>query len=159
SSGGSAVAVATGMGELSVGTDAGGSVRIPAAYCGVVGFKPTRGRIPLYPASAFGSLAHAGPLSRSVEDVALTMDVLGEPDHRDPTALPPVPGAFREAMRRDVRGLIAAFSPTLGYIDVDPEVARAVSSTVAALDEAGLRVEQTDPGFSDPLESFNILWT
>ncbi|WP_199432399.1 amidase [Qaidamihabitans albus] len=159
SSGGSAVAVATGMGELSVGTDGGGSVRIPASFCGIVGFKPTGGRIPLFPASPFGPLAHAGPLARSVDDIALFLDVLATPDHRDPAALPPPAGTYREAVRRDVRGLRAAFSPDLGYIDVDPEVARLVVSTVAALTEAGLRVEEADPGFTDPIDAFGVLWS
>lgn len=158
SSGGSAVAVATGMGELSVGTDAGGSVRVPGAFCGVVGFKPTQGRIPLYPASAFGSLAHAGPMTRSVSDAALLMDVLGVPDHRDPTALPQRQRPFNAALSDEVRGLRAAFSPTLGYLGVDGEVAHVVSSAVAALDAAGLVTTEADPGFGNHLESFDRLW-
>ncbi|GLY64591.1 amidase [Amycolatopsis taiwanensis] len=159
SSGGSAAAVAAGMGELSVGTDGGGSVRIPASFCGIVGLKPTHGRIPLYPASPFGALSHAGPMARSVYDVALMLDVLALPDHRDPAALPPAESVYREAVRRDVRGLIAAFSPTLGYVNVDPEVAAVVRAAVTALDEAGLRVEETDPGFTDPKEAFDVLWS
>jgi aspartyl-tRNA(Asn)/glutamyl-tRNA(Gln) amidotransferase subunit A len=159
SSGGSAAAVATGMGELSVGTDGGGSVRIPASFCGIVGFKPTHGRIPLYPASPFGPLSHAGPMARSVDDVALLLDVLATPDYRDPAALAPPVGTYREAVRRDVRGLIAAFSPTLGYIDVDPEVARIVADAVAGLGEAGLHIENADPGFTDPVDSFGVLWS
>ncbi|KAA9161401.1 amidase [Amycolatopsis acidicola] len=159
SSGGSAAAVAAGMGELSVGTDGGGSVRIPAAFCGIVGLKPTHGRIPLYPASPFGPLSHAGPMARSVDDVALMMDVLALPDHRDPAALPPMMSAYREAVRRDVRGLNAAFSPNLGYAKVDPEVAEIVRSAVIALDEAGLRIEESDPGFTDPKEAFDVLWS
>ncbi|MEU6642129.1 amidase [Saccharomonospora sp. NPDC046836] len=157
SSGGSAVAVAAGMGELSVGTDGGGSVRIPASFCGIVGFKPTAGRVPMYPPSPFGQLPHAGPLARSVDDVALLLDVLATPDHRDPSALPPPIGTYREAVRRDVRGLRAAFSPAFGYVDVDPEVAQAVVSVVAMLDEAGLVVEEADPGFADPIEAFDVL--
>lgn len=159
SSGGSAVAVAAGMGELSVGTDGGGSVRIPASFCGIVGFKPTAGRIPLYPASPFGPLSHAGPMARSVDDVALLLDVLATPDHRDPSALPPPIGTYREAVRRDVRGLRAAFSADLGYVDVDPEIAQAVLSTVAKLNEAGLSVEEADPGFTDPIDAFGVLWS
>jgi aspartyl-tRNA(Asn)/glutamyl-tRNA(Gln) amidotransferase subunit A len=159
SSGGSAAAVAAGMGELSVGTDGGGSVRIPASFCGIVGFKPTHGRIPLYPASPFGPLSHAGPMARSVDDVALLLDVLATPDYRDPAALAPPVGTYREAVRRDVRGLIAAFSPTLGYVDVDPEVARIVADAVAVLGEAGLHIENADPGFTDPKDSFGVLWS
>ncbi|MFD9888639.1 amidase [Amycolatopsis sp. NPDC059027] len=159
SSGGSAAAVAAGMGELSVGTDGGGSVRIPASFCGIVGLKPTHGRIPLFPASPFGPLSHAGPMARSVDDTALLLDILSLPDHRDPTALDTALGAYREAVRRDVRGLIAAYSPTLGYVDVDPEVAAIVASAVAALEEAGLSIEETDPGFSDPKAAFDVLWS
>jgi aspartyl-tRNA(Asn)/glutamyl-tRNA(Gln) amidotransferase subunit A len=159
SSGGSAAAVAAGMGALSVGTDGGGSVRIPASFCGLVGFKPTYGRIPLYPASAFGSLSHAGPIAWSVDDVALVMDVLALRDHRDPTALAPPVSSYREAVRRPVQGITAAFSPDLGYAEVDPEVARIVREAVEALVDAGVRVEQADPGFEDPLAAFDVLWS
>ncbi|MFC3451214.1 amidase [Amycolatopsis speibonae] len=159
SSGGSAAAVAAGMGELSVGTDGGGSIRIPASFCGIVGLKPTHGRIPLFPASPFGPLSHAGPMARSVDDTALLLDVLAMPDHRDPAALAPLVSTFREAVRRDVRGLNAAYSPTLGYVDVDPEVAEIVKAAVQALGEAGLHIEETDPGFADPKPAFDILWS
>jgi aspartyl-tRNA(Asn)/glutamyl-tRNA(Gln) amidotransferase subunit A len=159
SSGGSAAAVAAGMGALSVGTDGGGSVRIPASFCGIVGFKPTYGRIPLYPASPFGSLSHAGPMARSVDDVALLLDVLALRDYRDPTALEPPAGSYREAVRRPVQGLCAAFSPTLGYVDVDPEIAKIVRLAVEAMIDAGIRVEQADPGFTDPAGAFGVLWS
>ena len=158
SSGGSAAAVATGMGALSVGTDGGGSIRIPASFCGIVGFKPTYGRIPLYPASAFGALAHAGPMTWSVDDVGLMLDVLSLPDHRDPTALPAPWSTYREAVRRDARGVRAAYSPDLGYVDVDPAVAEIVRDAVNALSDAGILVEQVDPGFRDPVDAFNTLW-
>lgn len=158
SSGGSAAAVADGMGALSVGTDGGGSVRIPASFCGIVGFKPTYGRIPLYPASPFGTLSHAGPMAWSVDDVALLLDVLALRDERDPTALPAQVGSYREAVRRPVQGLIAAYSPDLGYVDVDPEVAQIVREAVEALVDAGIRVEQADPGFTDPADAFDVLW-
>ncbi|GDY33570.1 amidase [Gandjariella thermophila] len=159
SSGGSAAAVAAGMGALSVGTDGGGSVRIPASFCGIVGFKPTYGRIPLYPASPFGSLSHAGPMAWSVDDVALLLDVLVLSDPRDPTALPPPVGSYREAVRRSVRGLTAAFSPTLGYVEVDPEVAQLVKRAAETLAEIGLNVEMADPGFQDPIDAFDVLWS
>ncbi|NKY59660.1 amidase [Nocardia flavorosea] len=158
SSGGSAAAVAAGMGPVSVGTDGGGSVRIPAAFCGIVGFKPTHGRIPLYPASPFGPLAHAGPLTRTVEDAALLLDILALPDPRDPTALAPTLTTFRGQIQRDVRGVTAAYSPTLGYVHPDPEVEAIVSGAVTALEAAGLRVSAADPGFSDPREAFDVMW-
>ncbi|WP_326565851.1 amidase [Amycolatopsis rhabdoformis] len=159
SSGGSAAAVAADMGALSVGTDGGGSVRIPASFCGIVGLKPTHGRIPLFPASPFGPLSHAGPMARSVDDTALLLDVIATADPRDPAALAPPVSTFREAVRRDVRGLIAAFSPTLGYVDVDPEVAAIVAAAVKSLDDAGLQIEQADPGFEDPKPAFDVLWS
>ncbi|SNR76424.1 aspartyl-tRNA(Asn)/glutamyl-tRNA(Gln) amidotransferase subunit A [Haloechinothrix alba] len=159
SSGGSAAAIAAGMGALSVGTDAGGSVRIPASFCGIVGFKPTYGRIPLYPASPFGMLAHAGPMALTVDDIALFLDVLALSDYRDPTALQPPLGSYREATRRDVRGIHAAYSPTLGYVDVDPEIARVVDGVVRDLGEAGLHVDEADPGIGDPREMFDVLWS
>ncbi len=158
SSGGSAAAVAGGMGPISVGTDGGGSVRIPASFCGIVGFKPTHGRIPLYPASPFGPLAHAGPMTRTVEDAALLMDILSLPDPRDPTALAPTLTTFRSQLARDVRGCTVAYSGTLGYVGVDPEVASVVDAAVRRLDEAGLHVVAADPGFADPLDAFEVLW-
>ncbi|WP_084505944.1 amidase [Nocardia harenae] len=158
SSGGSAAAVAGGMGPVSVGTDGGGSIRIPAAFCGIVGFKPTHGRVPLFPASPFGPLAHAGPMTRTVEDAALLLDILALPDPRDPTALAPTLATFRGEMHRDVRGLRVAWSPNLGYATVDPEVAAITEAAVRRLADAELAVTAADPGFTDPLDAFEILW-
>ncbi|MFD6858011.1 amidase [Rhodococcus sp. NPDC060090] len=158
SSGGSAAAVAAGFGPCSVGTDGGGSIRIPAAFCGVVGFKPTHGRIPLFPASPFGPLAHAGPITRTVEDAALLTDILSLPDPRDPTALAPPVMTFRGALDREVVGLGVAYSKTLGYVSVDPEVGDIVDHAVRRLADAGLIVTEADPGFDDPLDAFEVLW-
>ncbi|MCK0092975.1 amidase [Rhodococcus sp. F64268] len=158
SSGGSAAAVAAGFGPCSVGTDGGGSIRIPAAFCGVVGFKPTHGRIPLFPASPFGPLAHAGPITRTVEDAALLTDILSLPDPRDPTALAPPVMTFRGSLDRAVVGLDVAYSKTLGYVSVDPEVGDIIDRAVRRLADAGLAVTEADPGFGDPLEAFEVLW-
>ena len=158
SSGGAAAAVAAGMGPLAVGTDGGGSVRIPASFCGVVGFKPTHGRIPMFPASPFGPLAHAGPLTRTVEDTALLMDILSLRDHRDPTSLAPPRLTYRGEFNREVTGLHVAYSRDLGYVEVDPEVGRVVEDAVTRVDAAGLPVTPADPGFADPLEAFEVLW-
>ena len=98
-------------------------------------------------------------MARSVDDVALLLDVLAMPDHRDPSSLPLSSGTYREAVRRDVRGLRAAYSPALGYLDVDPEITQLVASVVAVLGEAGLTVEEADPGFTDPIEAFGVLWS
>ncbi|MFE9332471.1 amidase [Streptomyces sp. NPDC006925] len=162
SSGGSAAAVATGAGPLSLGTDGGGSVRIPASFCGIFALKPTYGRVPIYPASAFGTLAHVGPMTRDAEDAALLMDVISAPDPRDWSHLGPVPHSFRGALAagaEGVRGLRVAFSPDFGgRVQVDPEVAAAVRSAVALLEELGAVVEEADPGFADPVDSFHTLW-
>ena len=87
SSGGAAVAAALGMGALHVGTDGGGSIRIPASFCGIVGLKPTFGRVPAWPLSPFGTVAHLGPMTRTVEDAALMLTVMSRPDIRDWTRL------------------------------------------------------------------------
>ncbi|CUW28717.1 amidase [Streptomyces reticuli] len=159
SSGGSAAAVALGAGPLSLGTDGGGSIRIPAAFCGIFGLKPTYGRVPLYPASAFGTLSHTGPMTRDAADAALLLDVIGTPDPRDWSALPPAPGSFTEALREGVRGLRVAYSPTLGgQVAVRPAVAAAVRRAVAALADLGAYVEEADPDFSDPVDAFHTLW-
>ncbi|WP_129308986.1 amidase [Streptomyces sp. L2] len=159
SSGGSAAAVALGAGPLSLGTDGGGSVRIPASFCGIFGLKPTYGRVPLYPASAFGTLAHVGPMSRDAADAALMMDVIGGADARDWSALPPAPESYVTGLEGGVRGLRVAYSPSLGgQVAVRPAVASAVRRAVAGLADLGAFVEETDPDFSDPLEAFHTLW-
>lgn len=162
SSGGSAAAVAMGAGPLSLGTDGGGSVRIPASFCGIFALKPTYGRVPIYPASAFGTLAHVGPMTRDAEDAALLMDVITGPDTRDWSQLGPVTHSFRGALAagaEGVRGLRIAYSPDFGgRVAVDPEVASAVRGAVALLAELGAHVEEADPGFEDPIEAFHTLW-
>jgi len=159
SSGGAAAAVAAGMGPCAIGTDGGGSIRIPASFCGIVGFKPTYGRVPMYPASPFGPLAHGGPMTRTVEDAALLMDILALPDHRDPTSLEPPHLTFRGEFSRDVSGIHVAYSRDLGHLTVDPEVAGIVDAAVARLDEAGLDVAEADPGFGSTVEAFEVLWS
>jgi aspartyl-tRNA(Asn)/glutamyl-tRNA(Gln) amidotransferase subunit A len=159
SSGGTAVAVAAGMGPLSVGTDGAGSVRIPAAFCGNFGLKPSFGRVPAYPLSPFGTVAHLGPHAMCVRDAALMMNVLKQPDPRDWTALPPDDSDYLATLEDGVRNLRVAWSPTLGYAaNVHPEVAAACARAAATFQALGARVEAVDPGFEDPLEITTGLW-
>lgn len=159
SSGGTAAAVAAGLGPLSVGTDGAGSVRIPAAFCGNVGLKPSFGRVPAYPLSPFGSVAHLGPHTMSVRDAALMTNVLKQPDARDWTSLPPDASDYTVGLEDGIRGLRIAYSPTLGYArHVDPDISAAVDMAVKQLQALGAHVEQVDPGFEDPLEITTGLW-
>ncbi|HEY8480077.1 MAG TPA: amidase [Spirillospora sp.] len=158
SSGGAAAAVAAGMAPLALGTDGGGSVRIPAAFTGTFALKPTYGRVPHYPASPFGTLAHTGPMTNTVADAALLLDAICGPDGRDWSALAPPDVSFAEARPDDLTGLRVAFSPDLGFARVDPEVAEAVAAAAEVFAELGATVERADPGFDDPVEDFEVLW-
>jgi aspartyl-tRNA(Asn)/glutamyl-tRNA(Gln) amidotransferase subunit A len=158
SSGGSATAVGLGMGAWSVGTDGGGSVRIPAAFTGTVALKPTYGLIPLFPPSAFGTLSHAGPMTRTVRDNAALLDVISGFDARDWSAMPTPARSFLDGLDDGVAGLRVAYSANLGFVENDPEVDALVRAAVGKLAEAGAEVTEVDPGFADPLEAFNVLW-
>jgi aspartyl-tRNA(Asn)/glutamyl-tRNA(Gln) amidotransferase subunit A len=159
SSGGTAAAVAAGMGPVSIGTDGAGSVRIPAAFCGNVGLKPSFGRVPAYPLSFFGTLSHLGPHTMSVRDAALMLNVLAQPDARDWTSLPSEGCDYTAGLDEGIRGLKVAWSPTLGYAkNVDLEVAVACERAVQRLVDLGAQVEAIDPGIEDPLEIACGLW-
>ncbi|MFZ9337646.1 MAG: amidase [Limnohabitans sp.] len=159
SSGGASAAVSAGLGPLAVGTDGAGSVRIPAAFCGNVGMKPSFGRVPAYPLSPFGSVAHLGPHAMSVADVALMMNTITAPDARDWTALPFDPVDYTASLHQGVKGLRVAYSPTLGYAkNVHPDIAAAVEKAAVYLKQLGAHVEQTDPGIEDPLDITTGLW-
>jgi aspartyl-tRNA(Asn)/glutamyl-tRNA(Gln) amidotransferase subunit A len=164
SSAGSGVAVAAGMAPVALGSDGGGSVRIPAAHCGVYGFKGSMGRVPLYPGcrderypgiSSWESLEHIGPLTRTVDDAALLMSVLAGPDPRDRHSLPAGDVDWLGATRGGIRGLRVAFSADWGYLAVDPEV-REIAGRAADVfaGELGCEVKQADPGWDDPFVHF-----
>lgn len=158
SSGGASAAVATGTSPISIGTDGGGSVRIPASFSGVFGIKPTYGLVPLFPASPYGTLAHIGPLSWTVEDSAIALDVLSGQDNRDWTAGPRPERPVWSTLRAGVAGMRIAYSPTLGFASVDPEVAAIAAAAARSFTELGARVETVDPKFDDPVEAFHVLW-
>lgn len=163
SSAGSGSAVASGMVPIALGSDGGGSVRIPAAHCGIVGFKASMGRIPLYPGcrdprypgmSSWETLEHIGPMARTVEDAILLFDVLAGPDPRDRHSIPRADINLADARERPTT-LRVAYSEDLGYVRVDPEVRRVVGDAVARLEaELGWAVEKVDPGWSDPYDAF-----
>ena len=159
SSGGASAAVSAGLGPLAMGTDGAGSVRIPAAFCGNVGLKPSFGRVPAYPLSPFGSVAHLGPHAMSVTDVALMMNAIIRPDARDWTALPYEHVDYTARLQDGVKGLRIAYSPTLGYAtNVHPEIAAATAQAAQYLQDLGAVVEQVDPGIEDPLDITTGLW-
>jgi aspartyl-tRNA(Asn)/glutamyl-tRNA(Gln) amidotransferase subunit A len=158
SSGGAAVAAALGLGSLHVSTDGGGSTRLPAALTGVFGFKPTFGRVAGYPSAHTSTLFHIGATTRTVEDAALLMNAIAHPDPRDWYALPDDHQDYLQNLAAGVSGLRIAYSPRLGYAEVDPEVAQRVESAVAVLRALGAVVETVDPGFENPFPTFRIFW-
>jgi aspartyl-tRNA(Asn)/glutamyl-tRNA(Gln) amidotransferase subunit A len=158
SSGGAAAAVASGMGPLTVGTDGGGSIRIPCGFTGLFGIKPSFGRVPAWPLSPFGTVAHVGPMTRDVTDAALMLNVLSQPDARDWHALPYDPRDWRTGLERGVKDLRIAFSPNLGYATVDGEIAAIVANAVKTLESLGARVEEKHPGFENPEPIFRTHW-
>ncbi|PYM86261.1 MAG: amidase [Candidatus Rokuibacteriota bacterium] len=159
SSGGAAAAVAAGLAPLAVGTDGGGSIRIPASFSGIYGLKPTFGRIPIHPPSAAWSLSHVGPMARTVRDAALMLQVSAGPDERDASSLP-APGVdYVKALRGGVKGLRVAYSDTLGYAEVvDPEVREACGKAARAFRELGCRVEEIDPGWPSPFAAWRAIF-
>ncbi len=158
SSGGSAAGLAAGYAPLALGTDGGGSIRIPASFTSTFGLKPSFGRVPAYPLSPFGSVAHVGPMTRNVADAAVMMNAIAQPDSRDWTSLAFDKVDYSANLAKGVEGMTFAYSPTLGYVTVDPEVDRLVKSAIKVLRDLGAKVVRIDPGFADPAEMFRVLW-
>ncbi len=158
SSGGSAAALAAGMGQLAIGTDGGGSIRIPCGFTGLAGIKATFGRVPAFPASPFGMLSHVGPMARTVGDVALMLSVIARPDARDWLSLPADVRDYRDDLDGGVAGLRIAYSANLGYVRVAPGVAALVADAAKLLGELGAEVEAVDPDVGHPQETFRTLW-
>lgn len=161
SSGGAAAAVAAGMGQVALASDAGGSARIPAALCGVVGFKGTGGRVPSYPTSPAGALAVPGPITRTVGDVAIMLDALARPDLRDVETLP-FPADFSycaQLGQLNPKSLRIAFTTTLNYApQVDAEVAEAVRKAASLFADLGAVVEEAHPEVENPVEAFTTIF-
>jgi Asp-tRNA(Asn)/Glu-tRNA(Gln) amidotransferase A subunit family amidase len=159
SSGGAGAAVAAGLAPLHVGTDGGGSIRKPSAFTGTFGFKPSFGRVPVYPFSAAWSLSHVGPMTRTVKDAALMMNVLAGPDERDPASLPAPDEDYVRALRGSLRGRRVAYSDTLGFAPaVDPEVRALTARAARAFRELGCRVEMVNPGWPSPWPAWRTIF-
>jgi len=159
SSGGAAAAALLNLGVLHLGTDGAGSIRIPSAFSGTFGIKPSYGRVPTYPASTFTVLAHQGPLTRTVSDAALMLNVIGQPDARDTTAWNTPAPDFRIGLEDGVRGLRIAWSPRLGYVkDLDAEIEAAARKAAQVFADLGAHVEEADPGFAEPIEILKKIW-
>lgn len=164
SSAGSGAAVASGMGPMAVGSDGGGSVRIPAAHCGLFGMKASMGRVPLYPGcrderfpgmSSWESLEHIGPMTRTVADGALMLSVMAGPDARDRHTIPTSDVDWTGSLDDGIQGLRVAYSADLGYAAVDPQVLQIVEDAVSVFEnKLGCVVDRADPGFDDPYNAF-----
>lgn len=153
SSGGAAAALAAGLGPIAEGSDHGGSLRIPASFCGVIGFRTTPGRIPKFP-SAWGwdFFSVTGPMARTVPDTALMLSVMAGPDDRVPISLNEPGSIFAQVLQGDMKGLRIAWSPDLGIALVDPEVVRICEQAVHRFESLGCTVEEACPDFSDIAE-------
>jgi aspartyl-tRNA(Asn)/glutamyl-tRNA(Gln) amidotransferase subunit A len=159
SSGGASAALAAGLGPLQVGTDGGGSIRIPGSFTATTGIKAHFGRVPAWPLSPMGTVAHVGPMTRTVEDTALLLNVISRPDTRDWTALPPHGKDWTANLGDGLKGMRIAYSPRLGYVKyVHPEVEAAVKAAVQRFADLGAQVESLDPGFQDCGPLFATHW-
>ena len=155
SSAGATASVAAGITPFALGTDGGGSIRIPCSFTGLAGLKGQFGRVPVWPVAATPTLAHVGPIARTIEDAALLFAAIAGHDARDPSAVAgPVPDVLG-ACRAGAAGLRIAYSPTFGYARPDADVARVVGAAAATFETLGCSVDQVEHVFDDPGE----LWT
>ena len=158
SSGGAAAAAVTGMGTLHIGTDGGGSIRIPSALTGLFGIKATFGTVPAWPPSPFGSLANVGPMTRSVGDAALMLSVIAGADARDWYALPPADHDYRLALDASMRGLKIAFAAAPGGTEVEPDIAKLVAKAVKVFAGLGAEIEEVEPPIAGAGDIFTKHW-
>lgn len=162
SSGGAASAVAAGLTAIATGSDGGGSIRIPASFCGVVGLKPTFGLVPREPGwPGWWSLAHLGPIAFTVLDAGLMLAVMAGPDHRDPASLPGLGHDYAAAAREpgDLRGLRIAISEDLGYVTMDGGVRERFREAVARFRDLGAQLEKAHPALESPIDTWNTIAT
>ena len=158
SSGGAAVALACGLGPLATGSDLGGSLRIPASFCGVVGFRTSAGRVPIYPSfMGWDTLAVEGPMARTVGDTALMLSVIAGADDRSPISLPGDGREFLAAVEHpNIRGFKVAWSPDLKVSPVDREIEAVAGAAAKRFAELGCTVEQAEPDFSRVREIIHV---
>jgi Asp-tRNA(Asn)/Glu-tRNA(Gln) amidotransferase A subunit family amidase len=152
SSAGAGASVAAGITPFALGTDGGGSIRIPSSFCGLFGIKAQFGRVPVFPAAATPTLAHVGPMARTVRDAALLLTAVSGFDARDPASVAADVPDYLGACEQSAKGLRIAWSPTLGYARPTPEVAEIAGRAVRAFEELGCAVELVDKVFDDPIE-------
>jgi aspartyl-tRNA(Asn)/glutamyl-tRNA(Gln) amidotransferase subunit A len=158
SSGGAAVAAATGMGALHLGSDGGGSIRIPAALTGVFGLKPSFGRVPIWPYGPFGTLAHVGPITRSAADAALMLSVIGQADARDPLALPMAPAEQTLLTGGGLRGRRIAYAASYAGHAVEKDIAAAVHKAAEICAQLGAAVTPVELPLEGVWKPFQVLW-
>jgi aspartyl-tRNA(Asn)/glutamyl-tRNA(Gln) amidotransferase subunit A len=159
SSGGAAAAVAAGLGPLAQGSDGAGSIRLPSAFCGIVGLKPTMGLIPYYPPSTLEPLSHNGPMTRTVRDAALMLGAMVGPDERDRFSLGGSPEIdYVDACDGPVKGWRIAWSPDLGHAAVEPEVREITAAAVRAFEGLGAEVEQIDGPLLECRRTIEVMW-
>jgi aspartyl-tRNA(Asn)/glutamyl-tRNA(Gln) amidotransferase subunit A len=159
STGGGAVAASLGLGVLHLGTDGAGSLRIPAAFTGVFGMKPSFGRVPVYPALMLNVLSHQGPITRTVADAAMMLSVIAQPDGRDMAAWNTPAPDFNAGLNDGVRGLRVAFSVRFGQdFALDPEIEAASRKAARVLQEQGALVEEADPPLERTREMIQAMW-
>ncbi|MBI3244916.1 MAG: amidase [Deltaproteobacteria bacterium] len=157
SSGGAAVALACGMMPIADGSDLGGSLRNPASFCNVVGFRPSPGRVPTWPHRVgWFPLPVEGPMARTVQDVALLLSVMAGPDQRTPIAISDPGERFRQPLERDFKNVHLAWSPDLGGLPVDPRVTTAIDAQRQTFLSLGCAIEEATPDFADADEVFRV---
>ena len=159
SSAGAGAAAAAGLGPLHHGSDGAGSIRVPAAFCGVFGHKPSYGRVPQWPVTNNDYTTHNGPMTRTAADAALMMSIMAGADDRDRTSLDGAPADYVAKLTRGVKGLRVAWSPNLDTLRVDPDVAEVAKRAVGAFKELGAKVEEVKTRFADTHDMIRLMWS